>query len=269
MEFTYFDLWIERINKLNVQIMFVYEDHPSFESPNDPNSKIWRYMDFIKFVSLLENQCLYFPRSDKLGDPYEGSITQINDDAEKKFFTEKFPNKDFKKILSKVRKSLRKHTYISCWHLSEFESVAMWNIYAKSNYGIAIQSDYNSFKKSFTTSEHTIYIGMVKYINYNIDFIHADNLFNPFLRKRRSFEYEKELRAIYSNPSSDSNNQLLLDKSGPKGISINIRVSDLIKNVYVSPNSPDWIFDLLSKVVKRYNYDIPLIKSQLDSRAIF
>ena len=33
---------------------------------------LWRYMDFTKFVSLLEKSALFFPRADKLGDPFEG-----------------------------------------------------------------------------------------------------------------------------------------------------------------------------------------------------
>ncbi len=37
---------------------------------------IWRYMDFTKFVDLLEEQALVFPRTDLFEDPYEGLLTQ-------------------------------------------------------------------------------------------------------------------------------------------------------------------------------------------------
>ena len=43
-----------------------------FTAPNDPNIHIWRYMDFTKFVSMLQKGGLIFSRADKLGDPFEG-----------------------------------------------------------------------------------------------------------------------------------------------------------------------------------------------------
>ena len=38
-----------------------FEKHPVFLPPENENQKIWRYMDFIKFVSLLESRSIYFP----------------------------------------------------------------------------------------------------------------------------------------------------------------------------------------------------------------
>jgi hypothetical protein len=34
--------------------------------------KIWRYMDFAKFISLLANQALFFACPNKFTDPFEG-----------------------------------------------------------------------------------------------------------------------------------------------------------------------------------------------------
>jgi hypothetical protein len=53
-------------------------DHPIFITPPDPNVKIWRYMDFTKYVSMLVSGGLYFSRSDLLGDPFEASSSQAN-----------------------------------------------------------------------------------------------------------------------------------------------------------------------------------------------
>src|SRR4051812_46802853 len=57
-----------------------YETHPLFEAPSNPQSKIWRYMSFTKFMSLLDSGCLYFTRGDNMAamDPYEGSYTHAN-----------------------------------------------------------------------------------------------------------------------------------------------------------------------------------------------
>ena len=55
----------------------MYEEHPEFHSPPS-EAVLWRYMDFTKFVSLLDRQALFFARSDKLGDPFEGSFPRGN-----------------------------------------------------------------------------------------------------------------------------------------------------------------------------------------------
>ena len=55
----------------------MYEEHPVFNPPPD-DAILWRYMDFTKFVSLLEKQALFFARADKLGDSFEGSLSQVN-----------------------------------------------------------------------------------------------------------------------------------------------------------------------------------------------
>src|SRR5215211_6876300 len=47
-------------------------------TPSNPHIKIWRYMDFAKYMSLLDTGALFFPRSDTLEDPHEGTVTVPN-----------------------------------------------------------------------------------------------------------------------------------------------------------------------------------------------
>jgi hypothetical protein len=56
----------------------VYKEHQVFEKPTDENTRIWRYLDFTKFVSLLDRQALFFTRVDKLGDAFEGSSSKAD-----------------------------------------------------------------------------------------------------------------------------------------------------------------------------------------------
>lgn len=56
----------------------MYKEHPVFEKPENENAKIWRYIDFTKFVSLLDKSALFFTRADRLGDPFEGSYSRAN-----------------------------------------------------------------------------------------------------------------------------------------------------------------------------------------------
>lgn len=49
-------------------------DHPSFTAPSNRSIKIWRYMNFSKFVSMLEEQALYFADPTQFDDTFEGSF---------------------------------------------------------------------------------------------------------------------------------------------------------------------------------------------------
>jgi hypothetical protein len=52
-----------------------YESHPNLVTPPD-GTVVLRYVDFWKFVDLLENQRLWFTRADRLDDPREGDMTE-------------------------------------------------------------------------------------------------------------------------------------------------------------------------------------------------
>ena len=50
---------------------------------------LWKYLDFTKFVSLLDKSALHFARTDKLSDPYEGFFPRS---------IHKLPPKDFDNV---------------------------------------------------------------------------------------------------------------------------------------------------------------------------
>jgi hypothetical protein len=41
-------------------------------APPSDDAVIWRYMDFAKFVAMLQTESLFFNRADKFRDPLEG-----------------------------------------------------------------------------------------------------------------------------------------------------------------------------------------------------
>lgn len=153
--------------------------------------KILKYADiwiFSKFVSLLDTKKLFFPSVEQLSksDPFEGQIP-----------------KNFPKIQGDDiwNKEFRNDVCINSWHMNYGESDAMWKLYLKNENGIAIQSTYKRLTESFNDSQNEIYIGKVKYIDYDKWKIPENsklNAFIPFILKRESFEHEKELRALTS-----------------------------------------------------------------------
>jgi len=55
------------------------EQHPSL-TPLDNTGRIWRYMDFPKYLSMLDKSSLYFCHVETLAqtDPHEGMLAQPN-----------------------------------------------------------------------------------------------------------------------------------------------------------------------------------------------
>ena len=101
---------------------------------------LWRYMDFPKFVSFLESSSLFFARADQLGDPFEGSYSQVNFNT----LTEKYPAE----VAEGLRKAmpglarLRTNHFVNCWHWNDNESDAMRKIYSEKKRGYCRQNRF-------------------------------------------------------------------------------------------------------------------------------
>lgn len=237
----------------------MFHEHESFTPPEDKNVKIWRYMDITKFLALIESEALYFPRADKLGDPFEGSYT-IRALADRN---------DGGKNYSKWYENLKTTVLINCWHMNEHESEAMWKLYLKSNEGIAVQSTYNRLVESLSRDKnyHT-QIGVVKYLDYEKDTFTIGNTFNAFLIKRKSFEHERELRAITDlslwNPGTKG-----ADEKVDHGKAIPIHIATLIERVYLAPYCETWVLNLLEEIMNRYSLNLRITQSALTSKPLY
>lgn len=95
-------------------------------TPMDSETKLWRYLDFTKFLSMLIESSLFFSRSDLLGDPWEGSYPRRNvSDSD---FVGRAGNSKLRSRMRKTVHSKRVLNYINCWHMNECESAGMWKL---------------------------------------------------------------------------------------------------------------------------------------------
>src|SRR5687768_7249844 len=93
----------------------VIQSHPYFELPEDPNTKVWRYLSFTKFVSLLHTQALHFARSDQFDDAFEGTVPESAVTHLRDFFARTFPNADeLAQQYIQAAEAVRLFTYINC-----------------------------------------------------------------------------------------------------------------------------------------------------------
>ena len=237
---------------------------PVFNPPPNPNVKIWRYMDFTKYMSILEKKSLYFPLISELNDPFEGSFSRGNKQFRPLVYKHLEPKID---IGALVRK-LRFWVAVSCWHMSDHESAAMWNLYSKSEEAICIQSTYNEFRNVLGVD---VEIGTVQYVDYERDWIPEDHPLLPFLYKRKSFEHESEIRAIINlSPVESLRVERVLSNAPKHGIQKEVNLSKLIHRIYIAPHSAPWLFDLVKNVSITYGLaNIEVIQSSLEKEPFF
>jgi hypothetical protein len=241
----------------------MYKRYRGLKIPED-ETKIWRFMDFTKFVSLLDKEALFFVAADKLLDQFEGSSPKPTVESRSQ---EKlgglFGGITYSKLTEEAFKNFRQLMYINSWHLNNYESAAMWELYLKSDEGIAIQSTVRKLKDSFKNTKEDISIGKIKYIDYKKDTI-AESLrgspMGPYFFKRKSFAHEQELRALYTSLSEPYK-----EEPNPPGLYIKIDIDTLIDNVYVSPMAEQWFYDLVTSVVKKFNVSKNVKQSSISS----
>ncbi|MNL54353.1 hypothetical protein D3C87_1776800 [compost metagenome] len=101
------------------------------------------------------------------------------------------------------------------------------------------------------------YIGEVNYIDYKKEYIPFDDMFFPFLFKRKSFQYEREVRII----SDISECKIKLND----GLKINVDINQLIEKIYIHPKSENWYKNLVIQLVSELGFNFEIEKSDLES----
>ncbi|MDQ8012305.1 MAG: hypothetical protein REI96_07655 [Flavobacterium nitrogenifigens] len=229
----------------------MYLNNPNIKLPDDPDTIVWKYLDLSKFLDLLLSKKLFMSRSDKFEDQYEGTFSEPTYEEIKKLAAD---NPEFLNYY----KTHREKVAISSWHINEYESFAMWQIFTKNNEGLAIQSTIKRLQKAVRPENNfDQYIGEVNYIDYKKEYIPFDDLFFPFLFKRKSFQYEREVRILSDTSKSD----IKLND----GLKINVDINQLIEKIYIHPKSENWYKKLVIDLVHKLGHEFDIEKSDLES----
>ena len=247
--------------RLKRQQIKMYKNNYSFHTP-DQSLTIWRYLDFTKFVDLLLSSQLFFARSDKFEDPFEG-VLRLKD----------YENTKHMLINQQLTKTFY---FLNCWHINDNQSDAMWKIFLKTKNGIAIKSTVENLIKSLEHSQDDIFISKVYYRNFEkVTFSELMNeeqnkLFegrggslNQFNYKRISFDHEKELRLYYIDlpiPHAIKNG---IPREPLTHKRIDINIGELINEIVIAPFADPWFKDLVEKTIEKLNLKFEVSKSEL------
>lgn len=258
------------INASASPIRVNYSSHASFHKPAH-DLTIWRYIDLPRLVAMLDQRALFFARLDTQTDRFEGSFpARAEDDSVLSAIGLSTDNRQaIRQHLSAHHKALsyfRPRALINCWHISEHESMAMWEVYALSGSGIAIRSTPRRLEASLDTPyvddaktmgkprgpDAPLFIGAVRYLDYEKDvFVPATSL-DYITCKRKSYEHERELRAV-----------VLSTTPVETGQNVECDIGVLTAEIRVSPLASHWFTAAVQSVVTRYGLDQTVTQSDL------
>ena len=264
-------------DKLNT-IIKEYIYHPKEYIVPPAKTKLWRYQDFPKFVSLLDSGRLFLTRADKFEDTFEGArgfIFQkdiicssmkpyIEMKVKSQLIKEGIDNPIDSVINKKVDDEIKKffedqeqkrtEYFISCWHANEYESEAMWKLYISSKFqGVAIQTSMERLCNSIGTDEFEV--GAVKYSSFD-EPLNIES--KPIWYKRKAFMHENEVRVVIRKVGTSLS-----------GMLVPVDLEQLIEKIYISPSAPDWFSKLVENVVKKYGLVKTVEHSRLDDKPIY
>ncbi len=230
---------------------------------NMNGSRLWRYYDVIKFLSLVNGE-LYFARADKFKDKYEGAIPRQNylhfaetykGRSGRRVSNGNIPEKgdetgaDIKKEFLEELSKRKKMVAISCWHLDESESAAMWEVYSRAGQGIAVCTTHKKLQNIIKPAEYEMEMLKVDYLDFENDYHqgYVDNQLLPFKIKRKEFQYEHEFRILlYKNK---------LEALPEEGVKISVDTQDIIEDIIASPEMQQYEVFEIQRLLDRINRD--------------
>ncbi|TYR80438.1 DUF2971 domain-containing protein [Priestia megaterium] len=272
-----------------------YQHAMGFESSYDyydeqykvkDNPSVWRYMDMFKFQSLLESKALFFVKPNAFLDPFEGSYSMWNIKEMKD--SDKLNSRSLRTYMKKIHD----FSAVSCWHINEYESAGMWDLYANSYDGIAIKTSYDNLLHSIKDLRYKVFARKVQYIDFSKGMA-SENIYDTLFFKRKSFSYENELRLLILANRIDAwklqkiflNEGIYADEWQPRmeilkeksyqfshenGNLIRCDLSQLIGEIYVSPKSSLAFVDQVKTLVKQHGLSHKkIIQSDLSKDYIY
>lgn len=219
------------------------------------DTKLWRYMDLPKFVSLLHLSALWLPRSDTFRDQGEGQFpSEMRNEIEEIY--KKFDYERDAKIQSvdDFQEYLCKNAYISCWHKNVDENMVMWEIYGRDSNSVAVQTTVGRIRSNISRSNIKgleFHLKNVKYDGHVVKGVRR--YIDPFFIKRPHFYFEQEVRLVLSTYSA-----IDPTKHTELGKMVGLDVSAAIEKVLVHPDCQHWFIDVVRSISSRYGLRSPV-----------
>jgi hypothetical protein len=271
---------------------------PYYNQPNE-NSFLYRYLTIDKLLDLLLSERISLVRLNLFNDKLEGSslkhllLNHFSELAKKDMqnqggtfgIVSLTVNPTERNKQSRQREVFQDTNYASCWYINNYESVAMWQLYSKSD-SVAIKIPYEVLNKELLNGNFEINskyeklkFGAISYHRFkNIENVEQTKIKTdtPGFIKDSSFEHEREFRIMVENKGSEKKHLesrgILLDEDVVELNNSNeIKVKHLKLNnfkelpfeIIFHPECQKWHKKNIEKIIKQFNIKFNIIDSEL------
>ena len=239
--------------------------------------KLVKYLDLTKFLSLLQKQSLFFCRLDKLEDHFEGTTGIGNYGVRYNFFKAGYPDKEDAQIRKEVEqfyedeKKMKSYYLVNCWNKNDKESAALWKIYSDFQKGIMIKSSVNKLHQALENTKQDILLSEIKYIDHNSTTMMDGNVMYPIIHKHIAYHFEQEIRLINKvEYRQNIETGYYFDWSKEEtqtGRYLKTDLNNLIDEIIISPYAPNWFYEMVLDLTRKYGLEKVIKKSALSKTA--
>ncbi|GAB6269729.1 MAG: DUF2971 domain-containing protein [Smithella sp.] len=223
---------------------------------------LWRYLDTAKYIDFLQGRELFFCRGDQFEDKYEGSFTSSLKNA----IEQAYRKNHIAMTYEEFKKRLRERVFVNCWHKSPNDSMAMWQLYGKTNLAVAVTTTVGKLREELerVRPERFLSIKKVTYVKYWRDpALDIKPYSNVFAYKVTAYDFEKEVRVIIDR--FDDEFEIPVVETGMR---VKVRSGQLLISVVIMPEAPEWYSRLITDISARYKLGVPVHRSKLSFEPI-
>ncbi len=232
---------------------FVWNSEPNWNEP------LWRYLKTARFISMVRDSSVYFASANQFNDPFEGAVAVMPPDFP---VDPRYKDPDGGEI---AFRELKRLTKINCWHRAEYESNAMWRLYAEESKGVAICSTadriraaYRPFRLAPSYGIEDLWVGEVRYVDLLNVRLNV-GMEERFFYKHRVFSSEREFRVAISVRSAEE-----FGVSVPElGIQVAVDVDALVARIMLGPELSATEQELIADAAKAAGLVDRVTKSSL------
>ena len=218
---------------------------------------LWRYLDAAKFLSLLDGPGLHLTRGDQFADKFEGTFTK----SLKHAIEASYEKQDIQMTVEEFKKRLRERVFVNCWRQGKDDSMAMWSLYGRSEFSVAVTTTVGQLRKEACTWSlpYDTSIKKVTYLKHWRDpELNANPYSNVFSYKVTAYDYENEVRVIV-----DRFHETFDEEPAEKGLFMPLNLNRFLRSIVVAPEAPEWFFGTVQRACIKYGITTPVHRSKL------